>query len=199
VTDRRTLDVYDAKAADYAKRFGTDAEPDTQLRNFLDLLPPNAVLLDLGCGPGRSAAIMASAGHQVTATDASAEMIALAAQQPGVTARQETFDDLTGNGLYDGIWANFSLLHAARDDLPRHLAAIARALKPGGIFHIGMKTGRDTTRDTLGRRYTYVTDTELTALLTGAGLAPFIRWTGADTGLDGEVAPWIVMQARKDA
>ncbi len=199
MTDRQTLDVYEARAADYARRFGNDAQPDKQLRHFLDLLPPNAVLLDLGCGPGRSAAIMAASGHRVTATDASAEMVALASRQPGVDARQETFDDLTGTDFFDGIWANFSLLHAARTDLPRHLATIARALKPGGICHVGMKTGQGTTRDTLGRRYTYVTGTELTGLLTGAGLEPIARWTGTDAGLDGKMSPWIVIQARKNA
>lgn len=198
MTDRETLDVYDARAADYATRFDNDGKADAQLRHFLDLLPPGANLLDLGCGPGRSAAIMAAAGHRVTATDASAGMIALAAARPGVTARQETFDDLSGIDVYDGIWANFSLLHARRTDLPRHLAGIARALKPGGHFHIGMKTGKSTGRDKLGRRYTYVTDTELTGLLIAAGLTPIARWTGTDAGLDGDVAPWIVIQACKN-
>ena len=197
MTDRETLDVYDARAADYADRIDKDEQIDTQLRHFHDLLPAGATLLDLGCGPGRTAGIMVKAGHDVTATDASAEMIALATRRPGVTARQETFDDLAGSELYDGIWANFSLLHATRTDLPRHIAAIAHALKPGGLFHIGMKTGRNTSRDKLGRRYTYVTDTELTGLLTGAGLTPIATWTGEGLGLSGEVSPWIVIQARK--
>ncbi len=103
-----------------------------------------------------------------------------------------------GQDIFDGIWANFSLLHAARSDLPRYLAAIAHALKPGGVFHIGMKTGQGTKRDGLGRRYTYVGDTELTGLLTGVGLIPFARWTGEGKGLSGDVEPWLVIQARKD-
>lgn len=199
MTDRETLAVYDSRAQDYADRFGTDLEPDTQLRHFLDLLPHEAEVLDLGCGPGRSAAMMAAAGHRVTATDASAEMIALAGKQPGVSARQETFDELSDTDRYDGIWANFSLLHADRPDLPRHVSAIAQALKPGGIFHIGMKTGQGRARDRPGRLYTYVQDPELTSLLVGAGLEPLARWTGSDAGLSGEVEPWIVIQARKHA
>ena len=198
MTDRQTLDVYDARAGDYATRFGRDDQPDTQWQHFLDLLPKGAHLLDLGCGPGRSAALMAAAGHDVTATDASAEMVALAGRNPGVTVRQESFDDLSGSELYDGIWANFSLLHANRGDLPRYLATIARALKPAGVFHVGMKTGRGTRRDRLGRRYTYVSDTELTGMLTAVGLLPLARWTGSDAGLSGDVEPWIVIQARKD-
>lgn len=199
MTDRETLDVYNAKADDYADLIGEAAAPSAQLESFLDALPPNATLLDLGSGPGHAAAHFAQAGHSVTATDASASMIALAARHDGVTARQETFDDITGTDLYDGVWANFCLLHAERADLPRHLAAIATALKPGGVFHIGMKTGENMERDALGRRYTFVTEEELTALLTEAGLTPFTRWTGRDKGFAGTLDPWIVMQARKHA
>lgn len=198
MTDRETLDVYAARAAEYAKLTDDGDGPDAQLQAFLDDLPPGADVLDLGCGPGRSARLMAAAGHRVTATDASAEMIALAQAQPGVTARVESFDDLSGTALYDGVWANFSLLHAPRADLPRYLDAIATALKPGGLFHIGTKTGTGTSRDALGRRYTYLTHADLTGLLGAAGLAELRHWTGEDPGLSGSIDPWLVVQARKD-
>lgn len=196
MTDKQTLDIYDARAADYAQ-MTAESLPDKQLQSFLDLLPECAQVLDLGCGPGRSAMMIARVGHKVTATDASAEMIRLASSHDGVTARQESFDGLAGRAIYDGVWANFSLLHAERDALPRHLQAISMALRPGGVFHIGMKTGAGTQRDGLGRRYTYVTDEELTALLQSVGLEPKQRWTGKDKGLDGEMAPWLVIQAVK--
>lgn len=195
MADRETLDVYDAKAGEYAGLTGADAGPDVQLRAFLARVPAAARLWDLGSGPGRSAGLMAAEGHDVLATDASARMVALAAARPGVTARQATFEDIAGKAEFDGIFANFSLLHAAAPDLPRHLHAVAAALKPGGVFHIGMKLGEGTRRDSLGRRYTYVTEDGLDGLLRGAGLEPVERWTGAGPGLDGVVAPWIVMQA----
>jgi len=199
MTDRETLAVYDAKADDYADLVGKAPAPSPQLDSFLGGLPTGAHLLDLGCGPGMAAAYFAKAGHQVTATDASASMVDLARHHPGVTVRQETFDEISGVDLYDGIWANFCLLHAQRSDLPRHLQAITTALKPGGIFHIGMKTGEGTERDALGRRYTFVTEDELTTLLTDAGLAPFAQWTGKDKGFAGTYDPWVVMQAHKNA
>lgn len=154
-------------------------------------------ILDLGCGPGIASGIMAAEGHAVTATDATPEMVALAEARPGVTARRATFDDIDEVAAYDGVWANFSLLHAPRADLPRHLAALATALKPGGLFHIGMKTGTGEHRDTLGRLYTYVTQTELSDLLNAAGLHPFETRTGADKGLDGSLAEWVTILARK--
>lgn len=197
MSDRETLAVYDAKAGEYAQLVGEGKGPDRQLRRFLDHLPAGALVWDLGCGPGRSAELIAREGHRVLATDASAEMTALAAKRAGVTARQETFDEIAGEDEYDGIFANFSLLHAEESALPAHLAAISKALKTDGIFHIGMKTGTGTRRDGIGRRYTYVTQDSLTALLTQVGLTPTDTWTGEDPGLDGVVAPWIVMQARK--
>jgi len=199
MSDRETLDVYDARAGDYADLVGGAPAPKDQLDSFLAALPKNADLLDLGCGPGLAAGHFANAGHSVTATDASAGMIELAAQHAGVTTRQETFDEISGEAIYDGVWANFSLLHAERSDLPRHLEAIATALRPGGVFHIGMKTGEDTERDSLGRRYTFVTQNELKALLADAGLTPLAHWTGSDVGFAGTVDPWVVMQAKKDA
>ncbi len=196
--DDQTIRVYGSEAARYAD-VTKDAGKDPVLRLFLDHLAPSSSILDLGCGPGIASGTMAAEGHAVTATDATPEMVALAEAQPGVTARLAKFDDIDEVAAYDAIWANFSLLHAPRADLPRHLAALVTALKPGGLFHIGMKTGTGEHRDTLGRLYTYVTETELAGLLSAAGLRPFETRTGADTGLDGSVAEWVTILARKPA
>ncbi|QFT98495.1 Malonyl-[acyl-carrier protein] O-methyltransferase [Roseovarius sp. THAF8] len=196
--DDQTIRVYGSEAARYAD-VTKDAGKDPVLRLFLDHLAPGSSILDLGCGPGIASGIMAAEGHAVTATDATPEMVALAEAQPGVTARLAKFDDIDEVAAYDAIWANFSLLHAPRADLPRHLAALVTALRPGGLFHIGMKTGTGEHRDTLGRLYTYVTETELAGLLRAAGLHPVETRTGADTGLDGSVAEWVTILARKRA
>lgn len=193
-TDKETLAAYAAKLDDYV-RVTEDLADDPQLAAFIAALPKGAHALDLGCGPGWAAAQMAAAGLTVTATDAAPEMVDLASRSPGVTARVASFDDITETDAYDGIWANFSLLHAPRDAMPRHLAALRRALKPGGLFHIGMKTGEGAHRDALGRHYTYYTDEELHDLLTDAGFTPFSSQTGTDKGLAGTMDPWITITA----
>lgn len=192
--DPETLRVYDEMAGKYAA-VTADVASDPLLASFIDALPRGAHVLDLGCGPGIIAAHMAGSGLRVTATDASREMIALAAGSPGVTARLATFDEITGKDIFDGIWANFSLLHAPRADMPRHLAALHAALKPGGLFHIALKSGTDAHRDSLGRLYTYYTADELDTLLRAAGFTPFSSATGRDTGLSGEMADWIAITA----
>ncbi|RKF14674.1 methyltransferase domain-containing protein [Roseovarius spongiae] len=193
--DDETLAVYGAKADDYAALFEADAETNRHLARFMAALPAGGRALDLGCGPGGAAAALADAGFRVDAIDAVAEMVAMAARHPGVTAWRARFDDIAGDALYDGIWANFSLLHAARADLPRHLAALRTALKPGGVFHIGMKTGRSERRDSLGRLYTYYTEAELRALLRDAGFVPGPGVTGRGKGLSGSDDPWVVILA----
>ncbi len=192
--DSETLKIYGERAGEYAQLI-EDGATDPRLATFIAALPQGAHVLDLGCGPGQSAARMAAAGLNVTATDAVPEMVELAAQTDGVTAKVATFDDISGTDLYMGIWANFSLLHAPRADMPRHLATLRRALCTGGLFHIGMKTGSGEKRDSLGRRYTYYTADELHDLLRDAGFDPFSSHTGSDVGLDGVEASWVTIAA----
>jgi len=192
--DAETIAVYDAQAAKYARL--TENESGTaKLLAFIAALPTAGHVLDLGCGPGHSSATMAEHGLAVTALDASREMVALAGAHQGVTARQATFDQIDGTALYDGIWANFSLLHAPRADMARHLARLHRAAKPGARLHIGLKTGTGEKRDSIGRLYTYYTKAELTRLLAEAGFTVTATDTGCDAGLDGQMADWITVTA----
>ena len=192
--DRQTLDFYDRAAGDYADRC-TNGRPDADLLAFVGALPPGARVLDLGCGPGRSAAHFRDAGFQVDATDASEGMLRTARERHGIDARYATFDMLDAVAAYDGVWANFSLLHAPRSALPGHLARVHRALGPGGLFHIAMKTGSGARRDALGRHYTYYAIDELAALIADAGFTEAARRTGSGPGMAGADEPFVIMRA----
>ncbi len=193
MTDQTTLDVYAAQAEDYAVL--TKDTPNKHLSEFIAQLPKGGAALDFGCGPGFAAATMAEAGLRVLATDAVPEMVALAAQHPGVTAIEQDFSGPLEADGFDGIWANFSLLHAPRAAMPRHLAHLRAALKTTGVFHIGMKLGEGEKRDALGRLYTYYTEDELVGLLKDAGFDVTKRSYGRDIGLDGTEADWICLRA----
>lgn len=195
MSDTETIRIYDARAADYAEMTDDQNRADPMLTEFIALCPSGGQTLDLGCGPGASAAAMARAGLIVEAIDASSEMVAMAALLPGVTARQGTFDDITAQGTYDGIWASFSLLHAPRADFPRHLRALHRALKPAGVFYIGMKLGTGAARDRIGRHYTYYTDQELEVHMTKAGFIIDDKTFGSGKGLDGSPSDFVAVIA----
>lgn len=196
MTDEETLNVYAAKADEYAKRF-TTAKPDLHLAAFMLAVAKNGRVLDLGCGTGRSTAFMIKAGLRAEGLDASAEMADLARKTNGVDVAVGGFETLDADAAYDGIYANFSLLHAPKAEMPEHLDRVSKAIVPGGFLHIGLKTGTGEKRDALGRFYAYYTDAEITGLLLDAGFFVIERSFGADEGLDGTLAPWIILLAGK--
>lgn len=196
--DNRTIAYYDRSAQAYDDLVRTD-RISADLRAFLDLLPSGGAVLDLGCGPARASVWMRSEGFHPDPVDASQGMIDLANATHDIGARLLTFDQIDMVAAYDGVWANFSLLHAPRDSLPRHLAAVARALKPGGHLHIGMKTGTGSARDRIDRLYTYVTLPELRGLLGGAGFTILFEKEGEEMGSAGTIDPIVTMRARRNA
>lgn len=193
--DSQTIALYDARAADYAAQLGKLTKG-AALRLFCEGLPAGGRVLDLGCGAGTASALMQRDGFDVDPVDASAGMVRYARDQFGLPARQADFDALEAEAEYDGVWANFSLTHAAHEDLPRHLAAIARALRPGGLLHLGMKTGSGSLRDDLGRFYALHSTASLRAQLEEAGFAITHQREGLTKGFAGTDDPFVILQAR---
>ena len=193
--DPETIGVYDARHEDYASRFG-DKGPSDSLQAFAGSLSAGQRVLDLGCGPGNAARSMASMGLRVTALDASEGMIARVRGIDGVEAVHADFFWLDQHrAAFHGIWANFSLLHAAEDELDLHLDAIRAALLPPGRLHLGMKTGSGTKRDHLGRRYAYFSRDDLLARLEQRGFSILNVHEGEEVGLAGSPDPFILILA----
>ncbi|MEE9314430.1 MAG: class I SAM-dependent methyltransferase [Rhizobiaceae bacterium] len=195
MSDERTVSAYDDLAENYAKFIASDKH-DPILDNFIKQLPVEGYVLDLGCGPAKDSAAMRLAGLQVDPVDASIEMVNLANKTYDIGARQGVFGDIEGRHIYDGIWANFSLLHASANAFPKHLNSLHEALKPTGLFHIGMKLGTGEIRDRLSRNYTYYSEDELLHHLTTAGFQAVDIARGEDLGLSGDVSPWIAVLSR---
>ncbi|MBL3561168.1 methyltransferase domain-containing protein [Rhodovulum sulfidophilum] len=196
MSDADTLAVYAARAEAYsAIHHGRVAQE--RLAAFIARLPAGGTALDLGCGPGWAAAGMAAAGLCVSALDACPEMAAAARTRYGIKVEVAGFADLEAEAAFDGIWAHFSLLHAPRAALPAHLAAIARALRPGGVFAVAMKQGDGEARDRLGRFYTYVTPKGFRAELERAGLTVEAEETEPGTGFDGSPFASLYLLARR--
>ena len=195
MADGETIAVYDEQAEEYSAAFMTQ-EPDAALIRFMDHLPAGGTVLDFGCGPGEHAAAMKRAGFHVTATDASASMVDMARKHEGVVVRHATFEELDDVSVFDGVWANFSLLHARREDFPAHLGRIKRSLKPCGHLHLGLKTGTGESRDRLGRRYTFFSEPELRDRLAELGFDVVDVKHGEGTGLAGDVSAWVLVIAR---
>ncbi len=193
--DDETIAVYDAQADDYAKMVDGDDIHPTLLR-FVEKLPPGGCVLDLGCGPGRAGAAMRDRGFGVTAIDASAEMVRLARETYDLDAQVGQFEDIGAIGVFDGIWANFSLLHMQRAGFPGFLCTLRRAVADDGVLHIAMKLGSGASRDKLGRYYAYYERDELVAFLEDAGFEAIEVVEGAGRGLAGDVEPWVAITCK---
>jgi SAM-dependent methyltransferase len=196
--DAKTIAFYDTAAQRYADLTG-HGHASKALKVFMALLPVGAEVLDLGCGPARASVHMRDAGFRPDPIDASVGMVTLANEAHQIGARLLTFDEIDMVAAYDGVWANFSLLHAPAQDLPRHLRAIATALRDGGVLHIAMKIGTGTQRDGIDRLYSYVSVAELDTLLTQAGFDVIATQEGREVGCAGTNDPFVAMQARKHA
>jgi SAM-dependent methyltransferase len=86
-------------------------------------------VLEVGCGRGELAAMLAAGGHEVTALDVDPEAVA-AARAAGVPAIEGDF--LDGRmGPHDAVLFTRSLHHVA--DLDRAAALAADACVPGGV------------------------------------------------------------------
>ena len=171
--------------------------PSEPLIAFTKAVKPGGFVLDLGCGPGMAAAFMRDNGLELDAVDASSAMIKISNEYYGLNARRMNFSDVCGDDIYDGVWANFSLLHATKRDFKTYIKVIYNILKARGVFSIGMKLGVGERRDKLGRFYAYYNRSELLKLLVDLGFILKMEYLGEELGLAGAVEPWITMRLHK--
>jgi SAM-dependent methyltransferase len=196
MADKQTILTYDSQVEQYAEFMEQESGDNIILKRFVENLTVNDVVLDLGCGPAQESALMRQYGLKVDPVDASIEMVKLANEKFGIGARQGLFTDIDEQNAYQGVWANFSLLHASAHEFIDILAAIKTALKPEGILHIAMKIGEGSHRDKLGRLYTYYSQAELCDLLGRAGFVVEDITLGEDLGMAGKIEPWIALLSR---
>ena len=123
--------------------------PEPEVVQALDLLKTRRArrALDLGCGVGRHARVLADAGLEVHATDASASGVAYArAQDPSGTicwARSDFTSLPFAPAVFDFALAWNVIYHGDRVIVARALAELARVLRPGGLLQITMLSKRN--------------------------------------------------------
>jgi len=190
MADQQTLDVYDARVEEYRDMVKAHSD-DPMLKRFIDRVKPGGKVLDFGCGPGLASGVFKEHGLQVDAIDGSKEMVRFANDAFDLGARVLLFEDFNALEQYDGIWANFSLLHAPQKDFRTLLETLHRALTPNGAFQLGMKLGTGNHRDSLGRFYSYYSEIQLRDYLKATEFE--VVWTkhGKGGGLSGTVEPWL--------
>ena len=100
-------------------------------------------LLEIGAGTGQDSLFFAGRGLQVVATDAAPAMVARC-RDKGLDARLMDFAELDfPDASFDAVHAMNCLLHVPNAELPAVLTEIARVLRPGGLFFLGVYGGRE--------------------------------------------------------
>lgn len=199
-----TRATYDAVAEQYAERdrglVDETADVHAALEEFSFLLPEGAAVLDIGCATGRDSYFFTEKGFQVTGIDFAAEMIRRSRTiVPDATFKVMDFEELPFDNEFDAVWANASLHHVPKENLPPVLSLIHRALKSGGHFFIKIKYGdADGIRENekfggrIRRHFAFYENDELQRLLEEAGFSILsIKNTTQDE--------WVEATARKPA
>lgn len=155
-----TISYYDDNSqAFFDRTVGIDLS--TVYAALAEFIPNDAHILDAGCGSGRDSKAFLDRGYQVSAFDASAEMVDLAKVYTGLDVQHHTFSEMAYTAQFDAVWANASLLHVPRKYLPQTFEKISQALKKNGIFYASFKIGRGEGLADDGRHFTYFEEARL--------------------------------------
>jgi len=194
----RTLEHYDR----HAQRFRAGTQDHDVRQNIAALLerivgtPPFAIL-DLGCGPGRDLVTLAGLGHRPVGLDGAASFVAMAREASGREVWEQDFLRLDlPAGRFDGIFANASLFHVPRQELPRVLVELRATLKPSGVLFSSNPRGNDEEGFSGSRFGVYYTLDTWRGLMTGAGFTELAHYYRPE-GLPREQQPWLASVWRK--
>ena len=149
----QTIDVYERSAKECLARWSQRRHRRPPLLvEWLQYLPADARLLDLGCGGGQDAGDLAQRGYRVVGVDRTRALLSAGRRRycslPLVRAdlRELPFQAMSFNGL----WAAASLIHLPKPDARRILTDLYRLVRPGGLFAATMTHGLKSRRVTDG-------------------------------------------------
>ena len=96
--------------------------------------PPYRIL-DFGCGPGRDLKYFKDLGHDAVGLEGAENFVEHARIYSGCEVWEQDFLKLDLPPKYfDGVFANASLFHVPRQELPRVLRELWKALKNDGVL-----------------------------------------------------------------
>lgn len=128
------VSTYNKIADAYSKQYFDDLSDAPYIDKFLDLLPLNSKILEVGCGPGQFVKYLIEKGYKTEGIDLSEKMIEIAKEKVPqgkfqvMDMRKLDFD----NESFDGLLVPYSLIHIPSEEINLTLKEFARVLKSGG-------------------------------------------------------------------
>jgi SAM-dependent methyltransferase len=154
-------------------------------------------ILDFGCGPGRDLMVLSALGHTPVGLDGAARFVEMARAKSGCEVLHQDFLALDlPDAHFDGVFANASLFHVPRQELPRVLRELCQSLKPGGVLFSSNPRGLNE-EGWNGNRYgSYHDLTSWQEHVTAAGLEEVMHYY-RPAGRPREFQPWLAMVCRR--
>ena len=196
----KTLEHYSERAEQFWE--GTrdhDVQQNIQaLLRHIRGTPPFRIL-DFGCGPGRDLMAFKALGHAPIGLEGSAPLAAMAREHSGCEVWEQDFLALKlPASHFDGIFANASLFHVPRQELPRVLGELHAALKPQGVLFSSNPRGHNEEGWNRGRYGAYHDLAAWRGFLEAAGFTELEHYY-RPPGLPIEQQPWLASVWRKSA
>lgn len=159
--------------------------------------PPPFTILDFGCGPGRDLKAFVAHGHVAIGLEGTASFAAMARAHSGCEVWQQDFLKLDlPDQRFDGIFANASLFHVPRQELPRVLRQLRASLKPGGVLFSSNPRGTNQEGWNRGRYGVFHDLESWRGFLTEAGFVELTHYY-RPTGVPPEQQNWLASVWRK--
>ena len=195
---RLTLAHYETRAESF--REGTrDHDVSQNISALLAAIrtEPPFDILDFGCGPGRDLQTFTALGHRPVGLDGTPSFATMAREASGCEVWLQDFLALDlPAARFDGIFANASLFHVPRADLPRVLAALHATLRPGGVLFASNPRGEDQEGWSGGRYGVWHRWESWRDFVSAAGFEEVEHYY-RPTGLPRDQQPWLASVWRK--
>ncbi|HEX6501011.1 MAG TPA: class I SAM-dependent methyltransferase [Micromonosporaceae bacterium] len=190
-----TRATYDTIAVEYERRTRTPfAGLADDVDAFASALPVSALVADVGCGPGRDAALLSERGPVVVRLDLSLAMLRMGDRSRAVQADMRALP-LRSDSL-DGVWCQAAMLHVPLADAPLALAEFGRVVRRDGVLYLAVAEGdgegwQTDVHSGEHRWFAHHRVDSLSALLAGAGFS--VR----DVTRRSSHRDWLVVRARR--
>jgi ubiquinone/menaquinone biosynthesis C-methylase UbiE len=156
--NEQNRNAYNFLAETYTKAWAD--KPDIELAEcFVEYLPKNAHILDVGCGPGHYSMYFFSKGYAVEGVDFSESMIDIATRRyPNIVfSRQDMYRLKYEDATFDALWICSSFVHIPKIDVQKVLKELKRVMKNSGVLFINAIVGdldfRLESQEELGSEY----------------------------------------------